>query len=74
MTSESVAQRLNEEIRIGMVRCRLKQADLAQALGRSQVAVSRRLAGKVPWSADELETVSRLLGITLVFGSETAVA
>lgn len=47
-----------------MARCRIPQVKVAEALGISQVAVSRRLNGRVPFSVPELDTVARLLGVT----------
>ena len=55
-----------------MGRKRVTQAQVAQALGMSQAAVSRRLGGQLPFDVDDLARladlfgteVSELLGIT----------
>lgn len=52
-----------------MARRRVTQTMLARELKLSQVAVSRRLAGKVEWSAAELEIVCEVLGISLTIGA-----
>lgn len=47
-----------------MARCRIPQIKVAEALGISQVAVSRRLNGHVPFTVTELDVVAGLLGVT----------
>jgi transcriptional regulator with XRE-family HTH domain len=53
-------------VRAELARRRLTQTDLAAALGLSQQAASRRLAGKVPFDIDELSRVADLLRVRLV--------
>lgn len=51
-------------VRAECARRRLTQATLADALGLSQAAVSRRLAGTTPFELDELAVVAPLLDTT----------
>lgn len=52
------------------------QADLGHVLGISQDAVSRRLAGTVPFNTDELSLAAQYLELPLdaLFGLESAAA
>ena len=50
-------------IRAEMARSDCTQAHLAQALGVSQVAVSKRMRGVVPLSVPELLTVAGFLNV-----------
>lgn len=52
-----------ETVRVEVARRRIRQQQLADALGISQAAVSRRLRGLSPFAVDELVTVARLLGL-----------
>lgn len=49
------------EIRAGMARHSLTQADLATALGLSRTAVHRRLTGQVDFSLGELRATAQLI-------------
>lgn len=51
------------EVRVQMTRIRMTQTQLAGILGLPQSAVSNRLRGKVPFTVDELQTVSSALGV-----------
>lgn len=44
----------------------VNQRELADALGVSQMNVSRRLRGETPFDVDELAAVARLLGVEVV--------
>ena len=46
-----------------MARRSINQVALAEAIGLTQPAVSRRLSGVVQWSASELLAVARTLGV-----------
>lgn len=46
-----------------MVEEDLSQKELADAIGMSQPALSRRLAGEVPWNVPELERVAKRFGV-----------
>ena len=53
-----------KNIRIEMTRHDLTQSQLAEQLGISQVAVSKRLRGIVPISVAELLRVAELLNVS----------
>jgi transcriptional regulator with XRE-family HTH domain len=57
-------QRTAAEIRAEMARQRKTQADLAEVLGLSQMAVSRRLNAEVDTSLDEIADIAEWLGVT----------
>lgn len=59
MQSEAIA----EEVRAAMARRRVRQPALANALGLTQPAVSRRLAGKIEFSVTELHAAAELLEV-----------
>jgi transcriptional regulator with XRE-family HTH domain len=51
------------EVRALMGRHRVNQKQLAQALGCSQAAVSRRLSGEIAFDTDDLVRIARLFDI-----------
>lgn len=50
-------------VRAAAARLRLRQADLASAIGLSQQAMSRRLSGEVAFDVDELHALATLLKV-----------
>lgn len=50
-------------VRAEVARRRIRQADLADAMGLDQRAVSRRLLGHVEFSATELQKVAQILDV-----------
>ena len=64
-TQTGAAARTGEQIRSRMTANRVTQADVAEALGLSQTAVSRRLRGEIAFNVTELETLGGLLGVTV---------
>lgn len=50
-------------IRAELARQRVSQAQVAERLGLSQAAVSRRLTGQTPFELDEVATVADLLAV-----------
>jgi transcriptional regulator with XRE-family HTH domain len=54
---------LNQNIRAEMARRSVLQADLAQAIGMSQPALSRRLSGQADWNLLELFAAAQHLGV-----------
>lgn len=50
-------------IRAHMERAGVTQAQLAEHLGLTQAAISRRLTGRVPWRVAELVAVAQKLGV-----------
>lgn len=58
--SDGVARR----IRGLMAELQIRQKTVAEVLGYSQQALSRRTTGAVAFSVDEIETLARLFGVT----------
>jgi transcriptional regulator with XRE-family HTH domain len=52
-------------LRAAMARREVSQAELAEALGLPQTAVSRRLRNIVPWSLPELEAAAERLEVSM---------
>jgi len=50
-------------IRAELARQRVSQAQVAERLGLSQAAVSRRLTGQTPFELDEVAAVADLLAV-----------
>jgi predicted transcriptional regulator len=66
-----------DNVRAEMARRRVRQVDLAAALGISQTATHRRVTGEIPFDVDQLAVVADLLGVTrthLLGETETAVS
>lgn len=61
MPNTTTGARLAEALRAEMARQRRSQTELAQYLGISQPAVSRRLNGDTPLDVDELYRIARFL-------------
>lgn len=57
---------VNRNIRAELARTSRRQSDLAAALKLGEPALSRRLAGKVPWTLDELAETAKFLGVEYV--------
>lgn len=49
-----------------MARRRISGTKLAEAIGKSQAYVSRRLTGDTPFDTDDLEVIARTLGVTII--------
>lgn len=61
-TEVSAASRIGSRVRGLMAEKRVTQEQVGASLGLSQVAISRRLSGRVPFDVNELKAVSVLLG------------
>jgi transcriptional regulator with XRE-family HTH domain len=59
VTSQQVA----ENVRAEVARSGLSQTSLAATLGLKQQSLSRRLAGKTPFSVDEAFAIAGALGV-----------
>jgi len=57
-------QRVSDNIRAEMARRRLSQIELGRILGRSQAAISRRLAGETEFTVKELRAAAAWLGVS----------
>ena len=55
-----------EEIRVLLARRRMSGVQLAEAIGRSQAYVSRRLNGATAFDVDDLERIAEALGVTVL--------
>lgn len=60
--TESVAA----EVRAHVARKKVRQQDIADALGRTQSWVSRRMTGEVPFTVGDLDAICQLLDLTLL--------
>lgn len=56
-----VSQAVADSVRAEMARRKITQLAVANALGVSIAAVSRRLSGHVAWDVDDLAVVAQLL-------------
>lgn len=52
-------------LRAWIIRAGMKNQDLAEALGMSTVALSRRINGRAPWLWSEVQAAGRLLNIPM---------
>ena len=55
-----------EEVRVALARRQISGVKLANMIGRSQVYVSRRLRGEVPFDVDDLALIAEALGMKMV--------
>ena len=65
MPTKSTAERIAANVRAEAARRQVTQAALAAHLGLTQPGMSRRMLGRVPFSAAELVSVTELLGTSL---------
>jgi len=61
-----LARTATDEIRAEMARQRLSQMQLAERCKRSQPWLSRRLAGEVPLTLDDLDVIAVALGVPAI--------
>ncbi len=54
------------EVRAAAARHMVSQTQIAEALGLSQMTISRRFTGYTPFDIEELEAMARLLGCEVV--------
>lgn len=65
MPSRTIDDRVAANVRAEMARRSCTQKSLAEQLGRTQQALSRRLSGQVAFTVRELEQISVALGVGL---------
>jgi transcriptional regulator with XRE-family HTH domain len=65
MKTNATAASVAGEVRAAMARRRISQTALAEALGMSQAAISRRLTGTIPFDVAELSAIATILGVPL---------
>jgi transcriptional regulator with XRE-family HTH domain len=63
VATDLLSQRILSSLKAEMARRDVTGVSLAKQLGRSQQFVSRRLAGKVPLSVDDLAEFASAIGI-----------
>lgn len=56
---------ISEEIRSELGRRNISHADFARSCGWGKQYLHRRMTGQVPWSADELELVAKVLNLPI---------
>lgn len=61
MTSQAIAA----EVRAILARERISKMSVAKAAGLTSSQFSRRLQGRIPFSADEVASVAKALGVTV---------
>lgn len=54
------------EVRAAAGRRRMSSAHLARELGMSEMAMSRRMSGKMPFRVDELAQLADILGVEVI--------
>ncbi|QXQ14880.1 helix-turn-helix domain-containing protein [Skermania piniformis] len=59
------AEQVAGNIRAEVARAKLAQTTIADALGLTQTAVSRRLRGATEWALSDLPRIAELLGTTV---------
>lgn len=65
-SSGNVREQVAEEVRVLMARHRVSANRLAVMTGLTQSSMSRRLAGKYPFTVDELEVIADAFGVGIV--------
>jgi transcriptional regulator with XRE-family HTH domain len=63
--TQTLSGQVAATIRAEMARRKVSQAQVADAIGVSQAAISRRLGGQTPFELDELTTVAGLLDMAV---------
>lgn len=63
MTTNDVARIVGANVRTELSRCGKTQAELAGLIDRTPMAVSRRVAGKICFNAEELDKIADFLEI-----------
>ena len=71
---QSHTERVAGAVRAEMARHNITQQAVADRLGTTQAAVSRRVLGKVPFDTEELGILSEMLGVPVsaLFGERAA--
>lgn len=59
------AQTVASTVRAEMARANVKQSEMANVLGISQAALSRKTCARVPFRLDELQATADYLGISV---------
>ena len=70
--TQTFSARVAAVIRAEAARRKISQGQIAELLGTSQAAVSRRMAGITPFELDELPVVAQLLDVPVTTLIEAA--
>ena len=62
---QTIDERIGELVRFWMYRRDTRQPQLASVLNLTQASVSRKISGKVPWTATELAKTAAMLDVPL---------
>ena len=65
MIEQTVEERVGEQVRFWMYRRGIHQPQIAKVLNLTAATVSRKIAGKVPWTATELAKTAAVLDVPL---------
>lgn len=65
MPTPVTQRQIADNVRAELARRQLSQVALAQAIGLTDLAISRRLRGVVPFRADEMAAVAAFLGVSV---------
>lgn len=63
--TQSVDQRVGEQVRFWMFRRAVRQPELAEKLGVTAASASRKIAGKIGWSVSDLAKAAAVLDVPL---------
>ena len=63
--TQSVEQRVGEQVRFWMFRRGVRQPELAEKLGVTAASASRKIAGKIGWSVSDLAKAAAVLDVPL---------
>lgn len=63
--AQTHAERVGAAVRAEMTRRKITQAEVSACIGLTQQAVSRRLAGQVPFDVNELAKIADYLGLDI---------
>jgi transcriptional regulator with XRE-family HTH domain len=58
-------QEIGQRVGMLMANAGMTQGAMAQRMGITQAAISRKLSGERPWFADELALAARILGVSV---------
>lgn len=65
MTKDATAERILDALRVAFFRKKLSHKDVAEAVGTSTSAVSRRLSGDVQMTIDEIAAYAEVAGVAV---------
>jgi transcriptional regulator with XRE-family HTH domain len=63
MQTNTYATRVAASVRAELARKKITQGQLADALGMTQPAISRRVSGQLPFDVDEIQRIAEFLSV-----------